>query len=91
MLNIGWLGTEQSFLHQRVMLDAKKLDKEQLLEIFDSMHQQYLLRNKLFTNLTSWCVRNRIELPPLNELFEDRIVSHPEVSETEVDTKKEAG
>jgi hypothetical protein len=83
MLNLGWLGTEQSFLHQRVMLDAKKLDKEQLLEVFEATHQQYLLRSKLFTNLISWCARNGVLLPPLTDLFEDRPVDHPLESERE--------
>lgn len=84
VLNIGWLGTEQSFLHQRVMMDAKKLDKEQLIEIFDAMHQQYLLRSKLFSNLICWCARSGVELPPLTDLFEDKPATHPDQTETEL-------
>jgi len=84
VLNIAWLGTEQSFLHQRVMMDAKKLDKEQLIEIFDSVHQHYLLRNRLFTNLISWCARNGVELPPITDLFEDKVAVHPDQTETEL-------
>ena len=84
VLNIAWLGTEQSFLHQRVMMDAKKLDKEQLIEIFDSVHQQYLLRNRLFSNLIVWCARNGVELPPITDLFEDKAASHPDQTETEL-------
>lgn len=84
MLNISWLGPEQSFLHQRVMMDAKKLDKENLVEYIDFLHQQYLLRNKLFTNLVCWCTRNGVELPPLTELFEDRKVNHPLEAESGV-------
>jgi hypothetical protein len=71
MLSTTWLSTEQQFLHQRVMLDVKKLDREQLVEIFGSYHQSYLLRNKLFTKLVCWCVKNGVELPPITDLLEE--------------------
>jgi hypothetical protein len=71
MLSTTWLSTEQQFLHQRVMLDVKKLDREQLVEIFGSYHQSYLLRNKLFTKLVCWCVKNGFELPPITDLLEE--------------------
>jgi len=72
MLSTTWLSTEQQFLHQRVMLDVKKLDREQLVDIFGSYHQSYLLRNKLFTKLVCWCVKNGVELPPITDLLEER-------------------
>jgi len=71
MLSTTWLSTEQQFLHQRVMLDVKKLDREQLVDIFGSYHQSYLLRNKLFTKLVCWCVKNGVELPPITDLLEE--------------------
>lgn len=69
MLNLEWVTPEQSFMHQRVMMDAKKLNKEELLEIFEGVHQQYQLRNHLFVCLTKWLVRNGVELPPFSELL----------------------
>ena len=81
MLNLEWVTPEQSFMHQRVMMDARKLDKEQLLEIFDGVHQQYQLRNHLFTCLTKWCVRNGVELPPFSELLAPKQDTHPEPQE----------
>jgi hypothetical protein len=69
MLSLEWVTPEQSFMHQRVMMDAKKLNKEELLEIFEGIHQQYQLRNHLFVCLTKWCVRNGVELPPFSELL----------------------
>lgn len=71
MLSTNWLSTEQKFLHQRVMMDVKKLDREQLVEICSFFHQSYLLRNKLFTKLVRWCVKNGVELPPITDLIEE--------------------
>lgn len=69
MLNLEWVTPEQSFMHQRVMMDARKLSKDELLEIFDGIHQQYQLRAHLFLCLSKWCVRNGVELPPFSELL----------------------
>ena len=77
MLNLRWSTTEQDFLHQRVMLDARKLDREQLLEIFEAVHQQYLLRNHLFSRLVKWCTSNGVLLPSFQELLEPKPVDHP--------------
>lgn len=71
MLSTNWLSTEQKFLHQRVMMDVKKLDREQLVEVCAFFHQSYLLRNKLFTKLVCWCIKNGVELPPITDLVEE--------------------
>jgi len=77
MLNLEWLDTEQNFLHQRVLRDARKLDKEQLIEVFEMIHRQHLLHKRLFSALSSWCVRSGVMLPPLTELLTPREVDHP--------------
>lgn len=78
MLNIQWQTQEQEFLHNRVMMDARKLSKEDLLKIFEDVHKQYLLRNHLFARLAAWCARNKIILPSLDELLKPKEVNHPE-------------
>lgn len=77
MLNLQWQTEEQEFLHQRVMMDAKKLNKEQLLEVFEGIHRQYLLRSHLFARLASWCARNKVILPSFEELLKPKQVDHP--------------
>jgi site-specific recombinase XerC len=77
MLNLEWLNTEQEFLHKRVCADFAKLDREQMTEIFESMHKQYLIRNSLFSRLSSWCVRNGFVLPAFEELLSPKEVHHP--------------
>lgn len=77
MLNLQWRTPEQDFLHQRVMQDARKLDKDQLLEIFEEIHSQYLLRNHLFSRLASWCAHNGVLLPSFQELLEPKSADHP--------------
>lgn len=78
MLNIQWQTQEQEFLHNRVMMDARKLSKEDLLKIFEDVHKQYLLRNHLFARLAAWCAGNKIILPSLDELLKPKEVNHPE-------------
>lgn len=70
MLNLEWSTTEQNFTHQRVMMDARKLDKDELLEIFEAIHQQYQIRGHLFSKLIAWCARKGVELPSFDELLE---------------------
>lgn len=72
MLNLEWSTPEKDFLHQRVMMDARKLDKEQLLEIFETIHKQYQLRDRLFSALVNWCVRSGVVLPSFSELLEPK-------------------
>ncbi len=81
MLNLQWRTPEQDFLHRRVLADAKKLDKDQLLEIFAEVHSQYLLRSHLFARLSAWCARTGVILPSFQELLEPRTVDHPLESE----------
>jgi hypothetical protein len=81
MLNLSWLDTEQSFLHQRVLMQAKKLDKEQLLEIFEEVHRQHLLHKRFFSGLVCWCVKNGITLPPLTDLLVPRELDRRSIKE----------
>ena len=77
MPNLEWLDTEQEFLHQRVLLDAKKLEKEQLLEFTGIIHKQHLINKKLFSSLARWCARSGVMLPPLDELLAPKDAMHP--------------
>lgn len=77
MKNMFELNTEQAFTHVRFMTLADKLDKAELLDILDKTHTQYMIQKNLFTQLTKWCVRNRVELPWMNELLEQTPPSHP--------------
>ena len=84
MLNLEWLDAEQEFLHQRVLMDAKKLDKDQLLELTNMIHKQQLINKRLFSSLLRWCARSGIVLPPLTELLAPREIAHPAESSTNV-------
>ncbi len=77
MLNLEWLTQEQEFTHHQVMMDAKKLNREQLLQIFESVHQQYQIQHRLFSRLASWCDRNGTELPSFAELLKPKTTDHP--------------
>ena len=77
MLNLEWLNTEQEFLHKRVCGDFAKLDREQMKDVFESVHKQYLIRNSLFSRLASWCARNGVVLPAFEELLSPKEVQHP--------------
>jgi len=77
MLSLEWSTPEQSFMHQRVMMDARKLDKDDLLEIFEAIHQQYQLKGHLFSQLVKWCVKTGVELPPFSELLTPKQADHP--------------
>lgn len=77
MLNLEWLNTEQEFLHKRVCGDFAKLDREQMKVVFETVHKQYLIRNSLFSRLSSWCARTGVVLPALEELLSPKEVSHP--------------
>jgi len=64
------LTAEQSFTHQRVIRDADKLTKEELVKILGEIHRLYLIKGGLFTRLVNWCARTGVELPPLTELYD---------------------
>jgi hypothetical protein len=83
MLNLEWMNTEQEFLHKRVMIDAAKLDRDQLLDIFEMVHKQYLIRSNLFSRLARWCAQNSVILPGFDELLSPRPVEHPDPFEIE--------
>jgi hypothetical protein len=76
-MELDWMSQEQKFLHQRVMMDAKKLDKDGLMQIFEMVHKQSLINKRLFSSLASWCARNQVTLPAFDELLEQRPVVHP--------------
>lgn len=63
------LTAEQSFLHQRVIRDAEKLDKADLVKILGDIHRLYLIKGGLFTRLVNWCARTGVELPAFTELY----------------------
>jgi len=65
------LTAEQSFLHQRVIRDAEKLDKEALVKVLTDVHRLYLIKGGLFTRLVNWCARTGVVLPAFDELYED--------------------
>lgn len=77
MLNLEWLNTEQEFLHKRVCGDFAKLDRDQMKEVFENVHKQYLIRNHLFSRLASWCAQNNVLLPGFDELLAPKVVDHP--------------
>lgn len=77
MLNLEWLSTEQEFLHKRVVGDFAKLDRDQMLEIFEGVHKQYLIRNHLFSRLASWCAKTGVVLPGFDELLAPKSADHP--------------
>lgn len=81
MLNLEWLSTEQEFLHKRVVGDFAKLDREQMLTIFEEVHKQYLIRNRLFSRLASWCAQSGVVLPGFDELLAPKDTTHPSVLE----------
>jgi hypothetical protein len=64
------LTAEQSFLHQRVIRDAEKLDKAALVKVLTDVHRLYLIKGGLFTRLVNWCARSGVTLPAFDELYE---------------------
>ncbi len=76
-MQLDWMSQEQEFLHNRVMMDAKKLDRDGLLQILEMVHKQSLINKRLFSCLASWCARNQVTLPAFDELLASREVAHP--------------
>ena len=79
-MEIAWFTVENEFLHTRVMADAAKLDKDDLLKIFDMVHKQSQLNKRLFSQLLKHCASEGVELPPLNELLEPNTGLRPEAN-----------
>ena len=67
-----WIDTEQQFTHVKLMNDAQKASKEQLMEVLDIAHKNYLIQRKLFNNLLLYYARSGIHPPPLQELLEPK-------------------
>ena len=64
------LTAEQSLLHQRVIRDAEKLNKEELVKVLTDIHRLYLIKGGLFTRLVNWCARSGVVLPSFTDLYE---------------------
>jgi hypothetical protein len=68
----GYLTMEQEFHHKRVLDSCKKLEKEELAEIVDIVHTNYLVKTEMFRKLVSYCISKGFQLPPMSSLFEKR-------------------
>jgi hypothetical protein len=69
MSEVKWTTQEQDFMHQYFLMQAKKLDKEELLEIFESVHKQYLIKTRLLNCLIKWCTKSNVMLPDIASLL----------------------
>lgn len=69
MTEIKWTTQEQDFMHQYFLMEAKKLDKEELLEIFEQVHKQYLIKSRFLNSLIKWCLSNGIVLPNIDSIL----------------------
>ena len=67
--SLSFMSVEGEFTHLKACDAAKKLDKEELLDIFETVHKQYLIRDNLFKNLLKYCGTNGLMLPPFDELL----------------------
>lgn len=66
------MSLEQEFYHHKFMQKAKQVsDKDELLEILDLVHANYVIKSKLFSKLALTVTVNGFELPPLSELLRD--------------------
>ena len=63
---------EQEFHHKRVLDSCKNLEKEELAEIVDIVHTNYLVKTEMFRKLVGYCISKGFELPPMSSLFEKR-------------------
>jgi hypothetical protein len=67
-----YMSMEQEFYHHRFMEKAKKIDDvDELVEIIDLLHSNYLIRSKLFINLAHRVAEEGYELPCIAELMKD--------------------
>ena len=67
--SVLFLSVEGEFTHLKACEAAKKLDKEELLDIFETVHKQYLIRDNLFRKMLKFCQRQGVMLPPIDELL----------------------
>lgn len=68
----GYLTVEQEFQHKRVMDGCNKLGKEELSEIVDIVHTNFLVKTEMFKKLVAFCIAKGYELPAMSSLFEKR-------------------
>jgi len=68
----GYLTVEQEFQHKRVMDACNKLGKEELSEIVDIVHTNYLVKTEMFKKLVAFCLAKGYELPAMSSLFTKR-------------------
>jgi hypothetical protein len=64
----SWMSLEQEFLHKRFIGQARKLDREELLDILEIVHANYLVRGGLFLRLSKWCQQQGYPLPEAEEI-----------------------
>lgn len=69
MAEVKWTTQEQDFMHQYFLMQAKKLSKEELLDIFESVHKQYLMKTRLLNCLIKWCLNTGINLPDIASIL----------------------
>jgi hypothetical protein len=69
MSEVNWTTPEQDFMHQYFMMQAKKLGKEELLEIFETIHKQYLFKTRFLNCLIKWCSQSDQGLPDIKMLL----------------------
>ena len=67
--SVLFLSVEGEFTHLKACEAAKKLDKEELLDIFETVHKQYLIRDNLFRKMLKFCTGQGVMLPPIEELL----------------------
>ena len=65
------MSLHQEFYHVKFMEKARGVEtKEELIEIIDLIHSNYLIRSKLFSNLARRISQEGYKLPTLSELME---------------------
>ena len=66
-----YMTVEQEFYHTHLMNRASKIDKvDDLVEILDLLHANYLVQKRLFSSLAREAARSGIELPSIAELLQ---------------------
>ncbi len=62
---------EQEFYHSQFMNRASKIEKvDDLVEILDLLHANYLVQKRLFSGLALEAARSGIELPSIAKLLQ---------------------
>ena len=67
--SVLFLSVEGEFTHLKACEAARKLDKEELIDIFETVHKQYLIRDNLFRKMLKFCTSQGVMLPPIDELL----------------------